>query len=43
MPPVEPDQIIVGDCLGVLAQIPDDTVDMRFADPLRRRARRAVH
>lgn len=27
------DQVINGDCLQALAQIPDDTVDMCFADP----------
>ena len=27
------DQIIVDDCLEVLAQIPDDSVDVCFADP----------
>jgi site-specific DNA-methyltransferase (adenine-specific) len=27
------DQVINGDCLEILAQIPDDTVDMCFADP----------
>lgn len=28
-----PDQVLNGDCLEILAQIPDDTVDMCFADP----------
>lgn len=27
------DQIIGGDCLAVLAQIPDNTIDVCFADP----------